>query len=63
MTRPDDESPPLDVTSTLHMGSLDDVLEGHVAAGLRGAGATPDRQAVYKTLATTTGSRTSRSGG
>jgi pSer/pThr/pTyr-binding forkhead associated (FHA) protein len=28
MTRPDDEYPPLDVTSTLHMGSLDDVLEG-----------------------------------
>jgi len=27
MTRPDDEYPPLDVTSTLHMGSLDDVLE------------------------------------
>jgi FHA domain len=28
MTRPDDEYPPLDVTSTLHMGSLDEVLEG-----------------------------------
>jgi pSer/pThr/pTyr-binding forkhead associated (FHA) protein len=28
MTRPDDEYPPLDVTSTLHMGSLDDALEG-----------------------------------
>ena len=27
MTGPDDEYPPLDVTSTLHMGSLDDVLE------------------------------------
>jgi len=27
MTRPDDEYPPLDVTSTLHMGSMDDVLE------------------------------------
>lgn len=27
MTRPDDEYPPLDVTSTLHMGSLDEVLE------------------------------------
>src|SRR5262245_21713051 len=28
MTRPDDEYPPLDVTSTVHMGSLDEVLEG-----------------------------------
>jgi FHA domain-containing protein len=28
MTGPDDEYPPLDVTSTLHMGSLDEVLEG-----------------------------------
>ena len=28
MTRPDDEYPPLDVTSTLHLGSLDEVLEG-----------------------------------
>ena len=28
MTRPDDEFPPLDVTSTLNLGSLDDVLEG-----------------------------------
>src|SRR5262245_11101848 len=28
MTRPDDEYPPLDVTSTLHMGSLDEVLDG-----------------------------------
>ena len=27
MTRPDDEYPPLDVTSTLHMGSMDEVLE------------------------------------
>src|SRR6188472_2536643 len=27
MTRPDDEYPPLDVTSTLHMGSLDEALE------------------------------------
>ena len=32
MTGPDDEYPPLDVTSTLHMGSLDDVLEGAEAA-------------------------------
>src|SRR5258708_20473590 len=29
MTRPDDEYPPLDVTSTLHMGSLDEVLEAN----------------------------------
>ena len=28
MTRPEDEYPPQDVTSTLHMGSLDEVLEG-----------------------------------
>ena len=28
MTRPDDEFPPLDVTSTLHLGALDDILEG-----------------------------------
>ena len=28
MTRPDDEFPPLDVTSTLNLGALDDVLEG-----------------------------------
>ena len=28
MTRPDDEFPPLDVTSTLHLGALDDVLDG-----------------------------------
>ena len=27
MTRPDDEYPPLDVTSTLHMGNLDETLE------------------------------------
>jgi FHA domain len=33
MTRPDDEYPPLDVTSTLHMGSLDEVLEGADVAG------------------------------
>src|SRR3954452_5908407 len=29
MTRPDDEFPPLDVTSTLNLGSLDEVLEGN----------------------------------
>src|SRR6185369_15505387 len=28
MTRPDDEFPPLDVTSTLNLGALDEVLEG-----------------------------------
>src|SRR6266511_1885236 len=28
MQRPDDEFPPLDVTSTLNLGALDDVLEG-----------------------------------
>src|SRR5258706_141553 len=28
MTRPDDEFPPLDVTSTLNLGALDDVMEG-----------------------------------
>jgi len=33
MTRPDDEYPPLDVTSTLHMGGLDEVLEGADVAG------------------------------
>ena len=33
MTRPDDEFPPLDVTSTLHMGGLDEVLEGADVAG------------------------------
>ena len=27
MTRPDDEFPPLDVTSTLNLGALDEVLE------------------------------------
>jgi FOG: FHA domain len=36
MTRPDDEYPPLDVTSTLHMGGLDEVLEGTEAAGEEG---------------------------
>jgi hypothetical protein len=27
MTRPDDEYPPLDVTSTMHMGGLDEAIE------------------------------------
>ena len=35
MTRPDDEYPPLDVTSTLNLGALDEVLEG--AGHRRGA--------------------------
>src|SRR5436190_17447128 len=42
MTRPDDEYPPLDVTSTLHMGSLDEVLEG---ADVTGDDALPGRVA------------------
>ena len=33
MARPDDEYPPLDVTSTLHMGGLDEVLDGTEATG------------------------------
>ena len=33
MTRPDDEYPPLDVTSTLHLGGLDEVLESAEAPG------------------------------
>ncbi|HEX6870358.1 MAG TPA: FHA domain-containing protein [Micromonosporaceae bacterium] len=48
MTRPDDEFPPLDVTSTLHMGSLDEVLEGaetDVAAS-RAAGQLPPGMAL-----------------
>jgi pSer/pThr/pTyr-binding forkhead associated (FHA) protein len=28
MTRPDDEYPPLDVASTLHMGSIEEAVEG-----------------------------------
>ena len=28
MTRPDDEFPPLDVTSTLNLGSLDETMDG-----------------------------------
>jgi len=31
MTRPDDEFPPLDVTSTLNLGALDDMIEGTAA--------------------------------
>jgi hypothetical protein len=33
MTRPDDEYPPLDVTSTLHLGGLEEALEGAEATG------------------------------
>ncbi|HEY7222087.1 MAG TPA: FHA domain-containing protein [Micromonosporaceae bacterium] len=33
MARPDDEYPPLDVTSTLHLGSIDESIEGTEAAG------------------------------
>ena len=32
MARPDDEYPPLDVTSTLHLNAIDEVLEGSEAA-------------------------------
>jgi pSer/pThr/pTyr-binding forkhead associated (FHA) protein len=50
MTRPDDELPPLDVTSTLHLGALDDVLdttEGDAAlAPSRVAGTLPPGTAL-----------------
>ncbi len=48
MTRPDDEFPPLDVTSTLNLGALDDVLEAaetEVAPG-RIAGSLPPGTAL-----------------
>ena len=48
MTRPDDEFPPLDVTSTLNLGSLDEVLEGpdaEVAPG-RMSGSLPPGMAL-----------------
>ncbi|MBN1170862.1 MAG: FHA domain-containing protein [Micromonosporaceae bacterium] len=48
MTRPDDEFPPLDVTSTLYLGSIDEGLEGaetDVAAG-RLAGSLPPGTAL-----------------
>src|SRR5207237_8523653 len=48
MTRPDDEFPPLDVTSTLNLGALDDVLEGpdaEVAPG-RMSGSLPPGMAL-----------------
>jgi pSer/pThr/pTyr-binding forkhead associated (FHA) protein len=50
MTRPDDEFPPLDVTSTLNLGALDDVLEGASAdtdvAPSRVAGSLPPGTAL-----------------
>jgi hypothetical protein len=48
MTRPDDEFPPLDVTSTLYLGSIDEGLEGtepDVATG-RVAGSLPPGTAL-----------------
>jgi hypothetical protein len=48
MTRPGDEFPPLDVTSTLNLGSLDDVMEGpdaEVAPG-RVSGSLPPGMAL-----------------
>ena len=35
MTRPDDEFPPLDVTSTLNLGSLDEAERASLAGLLR----------------------------
>src|SRR5436189_1713163 len=48
MTRPDDEFPPLDVTSTLNLGALDDVLEGPDAdvAPARMSGSLPPGMAL-----------------
>ena len=48
MTRPDDEFPPLDVTSTMNMASVDEMLEGpdtDVAPG-RMAGSLPPGMAL-----------------
>ena len=45
MTRPDDEYPPLDVTSTLHMGSLDEVLEGPTPTSCRAGSPARSRRA------------------
>src|SRR5688572_15960355 len=33
MARPDDEYPPLDVTSTLNLGALDEIVESAESAG------------------------------
>src|SRR4051812_45639584 len=51
MTRPGDEFPPLDVTSTLNLGALDDMIEGsHIAetdvAPTRVAGSLPPGTAL-----------------
>jgi pSer/pThr/pTyr-binding forkhead associated (FHA) protein len=50
MTRPDDEFPPLDVTSTLNLGALDDMIEGTIAetdvAPARVAGSLPPGTAL-----------------
>src|SRR6516225_1988263 len=50
MTRPDDEFPPLDVTSTLNLGALDDMIEGSIAetdvAPARVAGSLPPGTAL-----------------
>jgi pSer/pThr/pTyr-binding forkhead associated (FHA) protein len=50
MTRPDDEFPPLDVTSTLNLNALEDMIEGSVAetdvAPARVAGSLPPGTAL-----------------
>lgn len=50
MTRPDDEFPPLDVTSTLNLGALDDMLESTTVetdvAASRVAGSLPPGTAL-----------------
>ena len=48
MTRPDDEFPPLDVTSTLNLGSLDEAIDDHDAdvASSRMAGSLPPGMAL-----------------
>ena len=48
MTRPDDEFPPLDVTSTLNLGGLDEALEGPDADVVPGrvAGSLPPGMAL-----------------
>src|SRR6266536_1578907 len=48
MTRPDDEFPPLDVTSTLNLGSLDETMDGPDAdvAPTRVSGSLPPGMAL-----------------
>ena len=48
MTRPDDEFPPLDVTSTLNLGSLDETMDGPDAdvAPTRMSGSLPPGMAL-----------------